>query len=87
MNRNLIVVSALLFAVSYAAAKLPPAPPKTAEEQAAAEQKAKDEAAKTAAQLNAAEDRAVANYDKNKGLAAPQPAAPANAASAQGKHK
>lgn len=70
MNRIAIAVLAgsMLFAVS-AEAKLPPAPPVSAADQAAAAEKAKAAAAKTAAELAAAEDRAVANYKKNKEMA------------------
>lgn len=56
-------------------AKLPPAPPMS--EEAKAEKATKDAAAKAkgAADLAKAEDRAVANYKKNKGVAEPKGAA------------
>jgi hypothetical protein len=53
-------------AVSYA--KLPPPPPKTDAEKAAEAKKAADAKAKDAAELAKAEDRAIANYKKNKGM-------------------
>lgn len=79
MNR--IAIAALvgaLLAIPYAEAKLPPAPPLTPAEQAEHAAKAEAAKAKTAAELTAAEDRAVANYRKNKGIAPePTPAKPA----------
>ena len=70
--------TAMLLAALSAQAKLPPAPPKSPEELAAAAAKAKAAAAKDAAELTAAEDRAVANYRKNKGLPPEPAAAPAS---------
>ena len=90
MNRIRIsaaFAAALLLGALAAEAKLPPVPPKSPAEQAAAAEKAKEAAAKDAAELAAAMDRAVANYRKNKGLPAEQPAAPAKPANAQKKHK
>jgi len=82
MNRIAIAALAggLLLGVSCAQAKLPPAPPLSPAEQAAQAEKTKAAAAKTAAELAAAEDRALANYRKNKGLTPKSPAAPAKAA-------
>ncbi len=54
-----------------AQAKLPPAPLKTDAEQAAAAQKASAAKAHAAADVQMAEDKAVANYRKNKGIAIP----------------
>ncbi|MGH8686543.1 MAG: hypothetical protein ACREVQ_02430 [Burkholderiales bacterium] len=54
-------------AVAYA--KLPPPPPKTDAEKAADAKKATDAKAKDAADLAKAEDRAISNYKKNKGIA------------------
>jgi len=54
------------FAASYA--KLPPAPPKTEEQKKAEADKAAAEKAKDAELLNKAQDKAVANYKKNKGV-------------------
>ena len=49
-------------------AKLPPAPAKSDAEKAAEADKAKAAAAKEAADLGKAQDRAVANYKKSKGM-------------------
>jgi len=57
-------------------AKLPPAPAKTDAEKAADAAKAAAAKAKAAEEQTKAEDRAVANYRKNKGIADPK-AAPA----------
>jgi hypothetical protein len=68
------IVAALLgglligvFAASQA--KLPPAPPKSDAEKAAEADKAAAAKAKEAAELGKAQDKAVANYKKSKGIA------------------
>jgi hypothetical protein len=58
--------------IAVAYAKLPPPPPMSDAEKAAAAQKAAVAKAKTAEALQRAEDRAVANYRKNKGMAEPK---------------
>ena len=65
-------------------AKLPPAPAKTDAEKAAEAEKAAAAKAKDAEALGKAQDRAVANYKKNKGIAEPK-AAPAAMAPAKKK--
>ena len=65
-------------------AKLPPAPPKSDAEKAAEADKAAAAKAKDAEQLGKYQDKAVANYKKNKGIADPK-AAKASAASTSGK--
>ena len=75
MKRILAVLMAGLFAgaigVSYA--KLPPAPAKSDAEKKAEADKAAAAKAKDAADLAKAQDRAVANYKKNKGGASMAP--------------
>ncbi|HUJ88204.1 MAG TPA: hypothetical protein VLX30_15255 [Burkholderiales bacterium] len=76
MKRTAIVTAfaaSLVLGSFVAEAKLPPAPPMSDAAKAAEAEKAKAAAAKGAAELSAAEDRAVANYRKNKGIAAPMP--------------
>lgn len=58
--------------IAAAYAKLPPPPPMTEAEKAAAAQKAAEAKKKSAEALQRAEDRAVANYRKNKGIAEPK---------------
>ena len=65
-------------------AKLPAAPPKSDAEKAAEADKAAAAKAKDAEQLGKYQDKAVANYKKNKGIAEPK-ATKASAASASGK--
>ena len=67
-------------------AKLPPAPPKSDAEKAVDTEKATAAKAKEAEQNTKAQDKAVANYKKNKGIVEPK-AAPvkASAASTSGK--
>ena len=65
-------------------AKLPPAPPKSDAEKAAEADKAAAAKAKDAEQLGKYQDKAVANYKKNKGIADPK-ATKASAASTSGK--
>ncbi|HEU4351056.1 MAG TPA: hypothetical protein VFR66_04200 [Burkholderiales bacterium] len=69
MKRILLVLAAGLAAGVIAAshAKLPPAPAKSDAEKAAEAEKAAAAKAKEAAELTKAQDRAVANYKKNKG--------------------
>ena len=76
MKRTAIVTAfaaSLVLGAFAAQAKLPPAPPKTDAEKAADAQKANAAKAKDAAELQMAEEKAVANYHKNKGIAAPMP--------------
>ena len=55
-----------VFAASHA--KLPPAPPKSEADKAAEAEKAAAAKAKEADLLNKAQEKAVANYKKNKGV-------------------
>jgi hypothetical protein len=72
MKRIAVVVATSFAFIAFAAgATLPPPPPKSDAEKAAEAQKAAAAKAKEAAALEAAVDRAVANYRKNKGIAAP----------------
>jgi hypothetical protein len=57
----------LLGAIAASHAKLPPPPPKSDAEKAAEAQKAAAAKTKAAVELGKAEDRAVANYKKNRG--------------------
>ncbi len=66
-------------------AKLPAAPAKSDAEKAAEADKAAAAKAKEAELNNKYQDKAVANYKKNKGIAADPKAAKASAASASGK--
>jgi hypothetical protein len=70
MKRILLVLAAGLAAGVIAAsqAKLPPPPAKSDAEKAAEAEKATAAKAKDAAELAKAQDRAVANYKKNKGI-------------------
>jgi len=76
MKRTAVVTA---FAVSLALgafaahATLPAPPAKSDAEKAAEAQKAAAAKAHDAAALQAAEDKAVANYRRNKGMAAPMP--------------
>jgi hypothetical protein len=63
-----VLVSGLLIGVLAAHAKLPPPPAKSDAEKAAEAEKAAAAKAKDAAELTKAQDRAVANYKKNKGV-------------------
>lgn len=77
MKRSAIITAfaaSLLLGSLAAEAKLPPPPPMSAADKAAAAEKAKAAAAKAAAEVAQAEDRAVANYRRNKGLEEPKPA-------------
>ena len=70
MKRILLVLAAGLAAGAIAAslAKLPPPPAKSDAEKAAEAEKAAASKAKDAGELAKAQDRAVANYKKNKGI-------------------
>ncbi|HXZ92006.1 MAG TPA: hypothetical protein VEG36_03920 [Burkholderiales bacterium] len=77
MKRIAIVTSiaaGLMLGAFAAQAKLPPAPALSDAQKAAEAEKAKAAAAKDAADLAKAQDRAVANYHKNKGIEEPKPA-------------
>jgi uncharacterized low-complexity protein len=63
----------LIGAVTAAQAKLPPAPAKSDAEKAADATKAAAAKAKESEDLGKAQDRAAANYRKNKGIADPKP--------------
>jgi uncharacterized protein HemX len=65
-------------------AKLPPAPPKSDAVKAAEAEKAAAEKAKEAAELTKAQEKAVANYKKGKGVVEPKAPKP-TAASTSGK--
>lgn len=65
----------LIGAVTASQAKLPPAPAMSDAEKAAAASKAAAAKAKDSEDLGKAQDRAAANYRKNKGIADPKPAA------------
>jgi hypothetical protein len=72
MNIRTVIMTVVMAATAGAVwAKLPPAPP--ADPAKAAEAKAKADAAakKDAEDLGKAQDRAAANYRKNKGIKAP----------------
>jgi hypothetical protein len=64
-------------------AKLPAAPPKSDADKAAEAEKAAAAKAKEAAETTKAQDKAVANYKKNKGIVEPK----ASAATTSGKKK
>ena len=64
-------------------AKLPPAPPKSDAEKAVEAEKAAAAKAKEAAENTKAQDKAVANYKKNKGIVEPK----ASPATTSGKKK
>ena len=88
MKKTIIsVLAAGLVIGSFAGvhAKLPPPPPKSDAEKAAEAEKAAAAKAKDAHDLGQAQDRAVANYKKNKGIEDPKPAAKPAAAAASGK--
>jgi hypothetical protein len=77
MKKTIIAVLAAGLAIGSVAglhAKLPAAPAKSDAEKAAEADKAAATKAKDAALLGEAQDRAVANYKKNKGMASPEPA-------------
>jgi len=62
----------LIGAVTALQAKLPPAPAKSDAEKSADAEKAAAAKAKEADELGRAQERAVANYKKNKGIADPK---------------
>jgi gas vesicle protein len=62
-----VLAGALAGGVAASYAKLPPAPPKSEADKKAEADKAAAAKAKDAEQLNKAQDKAVANYKKNKG--------------------
>ena len=70
MKKLLAALAAGAFIGAFAAshAKLPPPPPKSDAEKAAEAEKAAASKAKDAEQLGKAQDKAVANYKKNKGV-------------------
>ncbi|MBS0338397.1 MAG: hypothetical protein JSS40_16665 [Proteobacteria bacterium] len=72
MMKRLIACVAAGMIAGAAFAKLPPAPPMSDAEKAAKAEKDAAAKAKGAADLGKAEDRAVANYKKNKGMAEPK---------------
>jgi hypothetical protein len=71
MKRILLALAGglLIGAIAASHAKLPPPPAKSDAEKAAEADKAAAAKAKDAEQLGKAQDRAVANYKKNKGIA------------------
>jgi len=76
MNFRILIMSAAMAATAGTVwAKLPPAPPADPAKAAEAKKTADDAAKKDAEQLGKAQDRAVANYRKNKGIKAPAPMA------------
>jgi hypothetical protein len=72
MNIRTVIMTAFMAATAGAVwAKLPPAPPADPAKAAEAKKVADDAAKKDAEQLGKAQDRAAANYRKNKGIKAP----------------
>jgi uncharacterized low-complexity protein len=63
----------LIGAIAATHAKLPPPPPKTDAEKAAEAEKAAAAKAKEAEEIGRYQDKAVANYKKNKGIEEPKP--------------
>jgi uncharacterized low-complexity protein len=63
----------LIGVVAATHAKLPPPPPKTDAEKAVEAEKAAATKAKEAEELGRYQDKAVANYKKNKGIEEPKP--------------
>ena len=68
MKKFLIILATSVAVASIAQAKLPAAPAKSDAEKAAEADKAKAAKDKEAAELGKAQDKAVANYKKNKGV-------------------
>jgi len=72
MNFRILLMSVAMAATAGAVwAKLPPAPPADPAKAAEAKKVADDAAKKDADLLGKAQDRAVANYRKNKGIRGP----------------
>jgi len=72
MNFRILMMSVAMAATAGVVwAKLPPAPPADPAKAAEAKKVADDAAKKDADLLGKAQDRAVANYRKNKGIRAP----------------
>ena len=72
MNFRILMMSVVMAATAGAVwAKLPPAPPADPAKAAEAKKAADDAAKKDADLLGKAQDRAVANYRKNKGIRGP----------------
>ena len=71
MKKILLAIAGglMIGAIAASHAKLPAAPPKSDAEKAAEADKAAAAKAKEAEQNSAAQDKAVANYKKNKGIA------------------
>jgi hypothetical protein len=71
MKRILLALAGglMIGAIAASHAKLPPPPPKSDAEKAAEADKAAAAKAKEAAENAKAQDKAVANYKKNKGIA------------------
>ena len=65
---SVLVAGALIGVFAASHAKLPAPPPKSDAEKAAEAEKAAAAKAKDAEQLSKAQDKAVANYKKNKGV-------------------
>ena len=88
MKKTIIAALAAGLAIGTVAgvhAKLPPAPAKSDAVKAAEAEKTAAAKAKDAEDLGRAQDKAVANYKKNKGIADPAPAQKASAATTSGK--
>jgi hypothetical protein len=75
-----LVAGLMLGAFAASHAKLPPAPPKSDAEKTAEADKAAATKAKEAELTGKAQDRAVANYKKNKGISMAPSKAPSKAA-------
>ena len=76
MNIRTVIMTVVMAATAGAVwAKLPPAPPADPAKAADAKKAADAAAKKDADDLAKAQDRAVANYRKNKGIKAPAPVA------------
>jgi len=75
--RTVIITLAMAASAGAVWAKLPPAPPADPVKAAEAKKAADAAAKKDAEDLAKAQDRAVANYRKNKGIKAPAPVKPA----------
>ena len=76
MNLRTVIMTVVMAAAAGAVwAKLPPAPPADPAKAAEAKEKADAAAKKDADDLGKAQDRAAANYRKNKGIKGPAPKA------------